>query len=61
MASSVADHKWQRMAKPRRAAVYRAVGRAARAAREDGDKDVASDVRVAIEVLRAHARAPRKR
>lgn len=51
------DDRWQRLPKARRAAVYRAIGRAARLAREAGDRDVAADVRIAIDVLRSHARA----
>ena len=58
---SVLDARWQRLPKPRRAAVYRAIGRAAREARENGDQAVAADVRIAIDVLRAHARAPKRR
>ncbi|HUS66619.1 MAG TPA: hypothetical protein VMZ28_18910 [Kofleriaceae bacterium] len=56
-----ADARWQRLSKARRAGVYRAVGRALRLAREAGDTDVAADGRIAIEVLRAHARGTRTR
>lgn len=56
-----ADARWQRLPKARRASVYRAIGRAARDAREAGDATIAADVRIAIDVLRAHARAPRRR
>ena len=49
------------MPKARRAAVYRAIGRAARIAREDGDATVTADLRIAMTVLRAHAKAKRKR
>ena len=57
----MADSAWQRMPKSRRAAVYRAIGRAARVAREDGDASVAADLRIAMTVLRTHARSPAKR
>lgn len=50
------DTKWQRMPKARRAAVYRAIGRAAREAREGGDTTVEADIRVVMNVLRAHAK-----
>jgi hypothetical protein len=56
----MSDAAWQRLPKARRAAVYRAVGRAARAAREDGNREVAADVRIAIDVLRSRARARRR-
>jgi hypothetical protein len=56
-----ADAKWQRLPRARRAGIYRAIGRALRLAREAGDKEVATDGRIAIEVLRAHARTPRRR
>lgn len=59
MAVSVVDGRWQRLPKARRAAVYRAVGRAARLAREDGEREVATDIRIAIDVLRSRARARR--
>jgi hypothetical protein len=55
---AASDAKWQRMSKARRAAVYRAIGRAAREAREAGDSDVEADVRVVMNVLRAHAKKP---
>jgi hypothetical protein len=58
MSSSIADRRWQRIPKPRRAAVYRAIGRASREAREAKDAKTAADVRLAMDVLRAHARAP---
>jgi hypothetical protein len=58
---AAADAKWQRMSKARRAAVYRAIGRAAREARENGDSDVEADIRVVMNVLRAHAKKPAKR
>jgi hypothetical protein len=61
MAITRPDDKWQRLPKARRAAVYRAVGRAARLAREAGDADVAADVRIAIDVLRRHARRRARR
>jgi hypothetical protein len=57
---AAADARWQRLSKTRRAAVYRAVGRAARIAREDRDAELAGDLRVIMDVLRAHAKAPRK-
>ena len=55
------DASWQHLSKARRAAVYRAFGRAIRDAREDDDAELASDMRVAFAVLRGHAKAPRKR
>jgi len=61
MATPASDARWQRLAKPRRAQVYRAIGRASREARERGDATVAADVRIAIDLLRAHARAPKRR
>lgn len=61
MATNPSDARWQRLPRRRRAAVYRAVGRAARAAREDGDTEIAKDVRVAIDVLRSHGRGPRRK
>ena len=57
----MSDASWQRLSKPRRAAVYRWIGRAARLAREDGDSEVAADLRVAMAVLRGRARAPKRR
>jgi hypothetical protein len=51
------DAKWQRTTKARRAAVYRAIGRAARDARESHEPDLAADLRVVMDVLRSHARA----
>lgn len=57
----MSDAHWQRLSKPRRASVYRAIGRAARIAREDGDKDIEADLRIAMTVLRSHAKAPKKR
>jgi hypothetical protein len=56
MATSRLDGRWQRLKKSRRAAVYRAIGRAARDARESGAREVAADVRIAIDLLRSHAR-----
>jgi len=41
--------------------VYRGFGRAIRDARESKDKQLAADMRVAFEVLRKHAKAPKKR
>ena len=58
---SKVDARWQRLPKKQRAAVYRAIGRASREARESGNKDTAQDVRIAMDVLRAHARAPKRR
>jgi len=55
----MSDSDWQRMPKARRAAVYRAIGRAARIAREDGDAKVTADLRIAMNVLRAHAKKKR--
>jgi hypothetical protein len=57
---AAADAKWQRMSKPRRAAVYRAIGRASRSAREDRDAELAEDLRTIMNVLRAHAVAGRR-
>jgi hypothetical protein len=59
MAASTTDARWQRLPKARRAAVYRAIGRASREAREARAKDTAADIRIAIDVLRAHARKRR--
>ena len=55
------DAHWQRLSKARRAAVYRGFGRAIRDAREAKDKQLAADMRTAFEVLREHAKTPRKR
>lgn len=55
------DTKWQKMPKARRAAVYRAIGRAARVAREDGEPELQDDIRTVMNVLRSHAKGPRKR
>jgi hypothetical protein len=52
---AAADARWQRVPKARRAKVYRAIGRAARDAREDRDAELAADLRTVMEVLRAHA------
>ena len=57
----MSDAPWQRLSKPRRAAVYRWIGRAARLAREDKEPEVAADLRVAMAVLRGHAKAPKRR
>ena len=57
---AAADAKWQKLPKARRAAVYRAVGRAARIAREDRDAELADDLRTVMNVLRAHAVAGRR-
>jgi hypothetical protein len=54
-AASSADRHWQHLSKARRAAVYRAVGRAGREAREAGDEQIRADLRIAIGLLRAHA------
>ena len=58
---AAADARWQRLSKSRRAAVYRTIGRAARIAREDREAELAADLRVVMDVLRAHAKAPRAR
>jgi hypothetical protein len=55
----MADSPWQRLTKPRRAAVYRAIGRAARDAREAKDSELTGDIRTAMNVLRSHARPSR--
>lgn len=52
------DAKWQRVTKPRRAAVYRSIGRAARLARENRQTELAADLRMVMDVLRVHAKAP---
>jgi hypothetical protein len=52
---AAADAQWQRLPKARRAAVYRAIGRAARIAREDRDAELSQDLRTIMNVLRAHA------
>ena len=57
----MSDQSWQRLAKNRRAAVYRAIGRAARLAREDRAVTLVADLRIAIAVLRSHARPKRPR
>jgi hypothetical protein len=54
---STADTRWQRVPKARRARVYRAIGHAAREARLDGDPEIADDLRIVMELLRAHGRA----
>ena len=61
MPAPAVDRKWQLMSKARRAAVYRAIGRAGREAREYGDPGVTDDLRVVMNLLRAHAKAPKKR
>lgn len=55
------DTKWQKMPKSRRAAVYRAIGRAAREARESGESELQDDIRTVMNVLRSHAKAPRRK
>jgi hypothetical protein len=55
---AAADARWQRIPKARRAGVYRAIGRAARIAREEGARDLAEDLRIVMDVVRAHAKAP---
>jgi hypothetical protein len=52
---SAADAHWQKLPKARRAAVYRAIGRAARIAREDREAELADDLRTIMNVLRSHA------
>jgi hypothetical protein len=58
---AAADAPWQKLSKARRAAVYRAIGRASRIAREDRDAELAQDLRTIMNVLRAHAVANRAR
>ena len=58
---AASDARWQRIPKARRANVYRAVGRAARDAREERDAELAGDLRVVMDVLRAHAKAPARK
>ncbi|HEY5933910.1 MAG TPA: hypothetical protein VIU61_04730 [Kofleriaceae bacterium] len=43
---------WNRLPRARRAAVYRAIGRAGRFAREDRKPELAADLRIAMAVLR---------
>jgi hypothetical protein len=59
---ATSDKPWQRLPKTRRAAVYRAFGRAIKVAREDHEGELAGDMRVAFGVLRAHAKgaAPKR-
>lgn len=61
MATNEGNKPWQRLPKSRRAAVYRAFGRAIRVAREDTERELAGDMRVAFGVLRAHAKSATKR
>jgi hypothetical protein len=61
MATQSGDKPWQRLPKSRRAAVYRAFGRAIRVAREDKEPELAGDMRVAFGVLRAHATGAKRR
>jgi hypothetical protein len=60
---ATSDKPWQRLPKNRRAAVYRAFGRAIKVAREDSEGELAGDMRVAFGVLRAHAKGttPKKK
>lgn len=51
---------WNRLPKARRAAVYRAIGRAGRIAREDKKPELAGDLRVAMDVLREQAVSRKK-
>ena len=60
MADKAGDKPWQRLPKSRRAAVYRAFGRAIRVAKEDKEPELAGDMRVAFGVLRAHATGAKK-
>ena len=53
------DKHWQKVPKQRRAAVYRAFGRAIKEARENRESELAGDMRTAFGVLRAHARGPK--
>jgi hypothetical protein len=55
------DTKWQKMPKARRAQVYRAIGRAAREARESGEPELQDDIRVVMNVLRSHAKGPSRK
>ena len=52
---------WKRIPKARRAAVYRAFGRAIREAREDRETELAGDMRAAFDVLKASAKVRAKR
>ena len=51
---------WNRLPKARRAAVYRAIGRAGRFAREDKKPELAADLRIAMAALRDAAKVTRK-
>jgi hypothetical protein len=55
------DTKWQKMPKARRAAVYRAIGRAARDARENREPELQDDIRTVMNVLRGHAKGSSKK
>lgn len=57
---SAVTARWQKLTKARRAAVYRAIGRAARDAREDRDAELMKDLRVVMDVLRSLASKPKK-
>jgi hypothetical protein len=55
------DTKWQKMPKARRASVYRAIGHAAREAREGGEPELQDDIRTVMNVLRSHAKGPARK
>lgn len=59
--ANAAAARWQKLTKDRRAAVYRAIGRAARVAREDRDKELARDLRIVMDALRGLAASRPKR
>ncbi|HUS27161.1 MAG TPA: hypothetical protein VMZ53_01595 [Kofleriaceae bacterium] len=40
---------------------YRAIGRAAREARESGEGELQDDIRIVMNVLRSHAKAPKRK
>ena len=61
MATKAGDKPWQRLPKSRRAAVYRAFGRAIRVAKEDKESELAGDMRIAFGVLRGHAKGSAKK
>ncbi len=53
------DDRWKQLPSRRRAAVYRAIGRASREARLDEEPELAADVRIALDVVRDRARSKR--
>jgi hypothetical protein len=51
---------WPHLSKSRRSAVYRAVGRASKLAREADNATLAADLRIAMDVLRRSAVRPKR-